>query len=250
MDKTGVVPIVEKFLLPNYLMAIRFREGWLFGRTVDRRICQYKPYPLIDATGADVDIPASGHQSELRFRDPRNPDVDILYLRTTTNAGFPWILYGSIGIKPQWIRMYPRFPEGKEIPGKFPEIDPISPAAGDKTGYVSALESPYDEPTDWVEFVIVPLQHLGAEYYNFDDRAHQPVLNLLFEVIWFQVFKPDLERVGPFNDLIRGIALRKVPAAFLRAGYGDMPLDLGATLRKDWKAVPISLDEAIRLPVR
>jgi len=147
--------------------------------------------------------------------------------------------------------MYPRFPEGKEIPGKFPEIDPISPSAGDKTGYVSALESPYDEPTDWIEYIIVPLQHLGAEYYNFDpDRAHQPVLNLLFEVIWFQVFKPDLERVGPFNDLIRGIALRKVPATFLRAGYGDMPLDLGATLRKDWKAVPISLDEAIRLPVR
>jgi len=115
----------------------------VFGRVIRRRICQYKPYSLIDATGATVDIAADTYQAELRFRDPRNPKISILYLKTSTNAGWPWFLHGGIGIKPQYIYMYPRFPEGKEIPGKFPIIDPIRPVEGDFIGYINSLKSPY-----------------------------------------------------------------------------------------------------------
>jgi len=238
-----ITPIADKFMERNYLFTLEFSEGFVFGRTIRRRIFQYKPWRLIDSNGNDVDIAASSHQSELRFRDPRNTENDILYLDTSTNSGFPWFLHGGIGIRPSQVSMYPRFPETQTIPGKPPNVDPIKPSSGDDVGYVSSNESPYDEPTDFVEYVIPPHQHLGAEYYNTDsERAHQPVMNLLFCVYWFQVLRP---RTHP--RLISSIASRAVPATYLTVGWGDRPLDLGGTLKRDWDVTPISLDEAIRL---
>ena len=239
----GIQPIRSKFLQPNYLLALEFKEGFVFGRVVRRRICRYKPYPVIDANGNTVDISPSSHQTELRFRDPRNTKNDILYLDTATNAGYAWILHGSIGIKPQYIYMYPKFPEGKEIPGKFPSLDPIRPASGDDFGYVNSDLSPYEDPSDYVEYVIPPGLHMAAEYYNKDSsRSHQPVLHLLFSVYWIQVLKPDKH-----GKLISDIAARRVPAAFLTVGFGNTPVDLGDKLKKEWEAVPLTLDEAVEL---
>jgi len=198
---------------------------------------------LIDPTGATVDIAADSHQAELRFRDPRNPKISILYLKTATNAGWPWFLHGGIGIKPQYIYMYPRFPEGKEIPGKYPNVDPIKPSAGDLLGYVSELESPYEEPTDFFEYVIPPLLEIGAEYYNKDpDKAHNPVMNLLFSVYWFQA----LTR-AKHAALIAAIAKRTVPAYFFTVGFGDLPQELGADLMEKWEVEPMTLNEAAAL---
>lgn len=243
MGENGIKPITECFLKPNYLMAIEFAEGWIFGRVARRRICHYKPWRLIDSAGSNVDIAASSHQAELRFRDPRNTEHDILFLDATTNNGYPVILHGGIGIRPSQINMYPRMPEGKDIYGKFIEIDPIHPGDGDDTAYVSWNESPYEEPTNWVEYVIPPKQHMGAEYYNKDSaRAHQPVLNLLFATYWFEVLKPTTH-----PRLISSVAARAVPAAFLTVGFGSRPLDMGSTLQKDWDITPMSLDEALGL---
>ena len=237
------VPIHEKFLNNNYLVAIEFKQGFVFGRVIRRRICQYKPYKLIDSNGIAVDIPPSTHVGEFRFRDPRNTDVDILYLDSATSGGYAWIMHGAIGIKPEYVRMYLRIPEGKDIPGKFPAIDPIRPKMGDDVGYVSSLESPYECPTDFAEIVIPPMVHVGAEYYNTDPaRSHQPVLNLLFCVYWLQLLDPDKH-----GQLIGAIATRKIPATFLTTGVGDTPLDLPTSVLREWAVEPLSLDEASTL---
>ena len=242
-DLTGVIPIEKKFLQSNYLFAAQFREGWIFGRVVRRRICNYRPYKLIDSAGKDVDIAASTHQAELRFRDPRNPDVDILYLDVSTNSGFPWFYHGGIGITPQYVYMYPRFPEGKDIPGKFPTVDPIRPSSGDLLGYVNSLKSPYEEPTDFFEYIIPPKLHIAAEYYNQDtEKAHQPVMNLLVALYWFQALTS-----ARHPDLISGIATRRVPAAFFTVGFGDFPQELGDTLKREWAVEAMSLDQAAAL---
>lgn len=242
-DLRGIVPIVKKFLEPNYLFALQFREGFVFGRVIARRICQYKPWQLIDSDGDVVDISASSAQAELRFRDPRNAANDILYLDTSTNAGFPWFFHGAIGIKPQYVYMYPRFPETKEIPGKFPNVDPIRPATGDLLGYVNQLKSPFQDPTDYVEWVIPPKIHVAAEYYNHDpSRVHNPAMNLLFALYWFQAFSRVM-----YPNLIRRIAAREVPAAFLKVGFGDLPHDLGSRLKTDWATEPLTLDQALTL---
>lgn len=235
-----IQPIREKFLDKNYLFALEFREGFLFGRVVRRRHCLWKPYAAITTDGTAVDIGPEDTQAEVRFRDPRNTNVDILYLEAETKAGYPWFLHGAIGMKPQYINGYLRYPEGKDIPGKFPSLDPIRPSSGDDLGYVNELTSPYDEPTDHIEIVISPGQHLGIEYYNKDAlRSHQPVLNLNFMLYWVQFF-------GREHALMRRIALREVPAAFLTVGFGDTPVDLGDKLKKSWNVEPLSIEEAAR----
>jgi len=245
-EERGIVPIVRKLLQNNHIFALEFREGFLFGRVVHRRICQWKPWYLIDATGTAVDISASSAQAELRFRDPRNPQNSIPFLNTSTAAGFPWFFHGAIGIKPQQVYMYLRYPEGQVIPGKFPNIDPTRPTSGDNTGFVNGVNSPYEEPTDWCEIIIQPSMHLGAEYYNKDDaRNHQPCLNLLFALYWVQFFQP-----ATHAKQISDIALRRYEgarAAFLKVGFGDLPHDMGDTLIQDWKVAPMKLDEAAAL---
>jgi len=242
----GIQPIVDKFLENNYLFALQFREGFLFGRTIKRRICQWKPYWLIDASGNSVDIAAASAQAELRFRDPRNPQNTILYLEDSTNAGYPWFFHGAIGVDPHQINVYLRYPEGQVIPGKFPAVDPIRPAVGDRLGYINGVYSPYERPTDYCEILIQPGVHLGAEYYNWDpDRNHQPCLNLLFCLYWVQFFKPETH-----GRQIADIALRRyegAKAAFFNMGFGDLSHDLGTDLQRDWKVSTLKLDEAAAL---
>ena len=235
----GILPIEKKFIQNNMLFALQFREGFVFGRTIHRRVMQYKPWPLIDANGTTVNIAAGAAQPELRFRDPRNTQNDILYLDQTTSVGLPWFLHGAIGIKPQQINMYARFPEGDIIPGKFPGINPIRPPAGDDISPINGLASPYECPTDFVEFVIPPLTHIGAEYYNKDTfRTFNPVLNLFFAVYWVQLFT-----ATSHPELIASISLRKSPAIFLTVGFGDLPQDIGPQTAKDWGVTPMTLGE-------
>jgi hypothetical protein len=246
MAERGIKPIAQKFLENNYLFALEFREGFVFGRTIRRRICNYKPWSLIDSAGNAVEISPSSYSTEQRFRDPRSPEKEILYLDATTNAGLPWFMHGAFGIKPQQINMYLRFPEGQVIPGKFPNLNPIKPSDGDDFGYINSLNSPYEEPTDWVEVVLPPLTHISAEYYNKDpDRKIRPVLNILFAVYWVELFRPETH-----PDLISNIASRRydgAKASFLTVGFGDYPESMGSTLISDWKVKPMTLEEARRL---
>lgn len=242
----GIIPIQRKFMQPNNIFALEFREGFLFGRVIRRRICQWKPYFLIDANGNNIDITADSTQAELRFRDPRNTQNDILFLQNGSDTGWPWFFHGAIGLRSQYIYAYLRYPEGDVIPGKFPAVDPIRPGAGDQISIVNGLNSPYEQPTDFREIVIIPKIHLGCEYYNVNEiRNIQPVLNLLFSLYWVQWFKKDQHAT-----IISNIAMRRYEgkdAMFLTHGFGNQPNDLGPDLKKEWEVEPLSLDEAANL---
>lgn len=246
-DKVGIKPIWQRFLLKNQLFSLDFKEGFVFARVIRRRICHYKPWNLIDSNGDAVDIGEDSHAGPYRFRDPRNTANDILFLETSTNQGYPWLLHGGIGIRPQQILMYPRYPEGKTIPGKFPNLDPIKPSSGEYLGYVASQQSPFEQPTDYIEYVIPPHQRIAAEYYNQDDdRDHQPVLHLLFAVYWFQILTLDTH-----PELVGKIAERRVPSTFLTVGFGDAPESLGQLTSENWGLGSkyekvLSLDEAAR----
>lgn len=235
-------------MVAGFSPLLEVREGFVFGRVIRRRVCQWKPWPLIDADGSGVDIPANSASpsGEVRFRDPRNPADDMLFLEATTNAGLPWFFHGAIGIKPQYVYAYLRYPEGDIIPGKFPKVNPIRPAAGDDISPLNGLVSPYETPTDYHEIVIQPTIHLGAEFFNKDRaRNHQPVLNILFCLYWIQIFQP-----ATHPKYISDIALRRyegAKATFLTVGFGDHPNNMGPQLMQDWKITPMSLDEAAAL---
>ena len=244
--ETGIIPINKKFMQHNQSFALEIREGFLFGRVIRRRICQWPEFQLIDANGTVIDLAASSTQAELRFRDPRNPQNDILYLDSSTNAGYPWLYHGAFGIKPQYINMYLRYPEGDIIPGKFPAVDPIRAAVGDNISPLTGLVSPYDEPTDYQEVIIQPGVHLAAEYFNRDEkRNHVPVLNISFCLYWIQWFRPTTHPTA-----ISDIAMKRYEGArapFLKAGFGDFPHDLGPQIIKDWEVTPLTLNEAAAL---
>lgn len=245
-EELGIIPIEKKFLQRNTSFALELREGFIFGRVVRRRLCQWKPYPLIDSNGTTIDLTALTAQAELRFRDPRNVQNALLYLDSSTNAGYPWFLHGAIGIKPQQINMYYRYPEAGIIPGNFPGLDPIRPVAGDNISPINEMVSPYDKPTDYVEIVIQPGEHLGAEFYNWDEkRNHQPVLNILFCLYWVQFYRAQIH-----PTLISDIAMKRYEgsrAVFLTLGFGNQPHDLGPANIEQWHVEPMTLDEASAL---
>lgn len=240
-DKTGLVPIRKTFLRPNYRFALEFREGFVFGRVIKKRVCEYRPWNLIDPDGDAIDIsPNSSYAAEIRFRDVRNTANDILYLKTTVGAGFPWFYHGSFGIWPPQVRMWLRLPESVEIPAKFPNVDPIRPQLNDNLGYIDHENSPYGVPTDHVTCVIPPLMHIGAEFYNQDDDdSHRPIVHILFSLYQCQIFKPDRH-----PDIISDIASGRKGADFLMVGFGDHANNIDEQLIADWRIDPVSLDEA------
>mgnify|MGYP000430345762 CR=1 FL=1 len=239
----GVSPIVERFLKPNFVGALEVKEGFVFFRVIAARVMSYQ-IPLVDSNGDEVTLSASSSLSETYILDPRNPNRDCLYIDAALSpGGWPWFLHGSIGIKPELVWMYPRYPSGKTIPGKLPNLDPIRPGSGDSMGYVDSRKSPFENPTDWVEYVILPYYRIGFEFYNKDpDFSHKPRLHLLFSLYHVQMLNPDSH-----STLIGRIARREIPAAFLRHGWADTPEELGRTLISEWNAAPLSLDEAAEL---
>jgi len=245
----GIVPIRKKYLSTNHRFALQFREGFVFGRVIKRRPCQYNPWPLTDNDGDAVDLAPGGAQGEVWFRDTRNSQTDILYLDSTTKAGFPWILHGAFGIWPSNINMYLRFPEGDNIPGKFPNVDPVRPGQGDNLGFVNYENSPIEVPTDHVECVIPPLEHIGAEFYNKETtpapvgiRNTRPVVNIEFALYFLQIFRPETQ-----PDIIADIANGRKLAHFLTVGFGDQCHSYGDQLEADWRVEPMGLDEACAL---
>lgn len=243
-EKTGIVPIRKTFLRENYRGAIQFREGFIFMRVVKRRIIHIKPWELIDALGVAIDIPPNSHHAaELLFRDARNPSNDLLFLKTTTGAGFPWILHCGFGIWPPQIRAWIRMPESMEISSRPPSADPIRPAMNDPMGYIDTATSPYSAPTDQVTCVIPPLMHVGCEFYNTDDfDSHRPIVHILACLYQMQIYKVDKH-----PDLIADIASGRKGASFLNVGFGDHSENFDPILMKDWGIDPISLEEAQNL---
>jgi len=252
----GVRPIQDCFLRKNYVFAMEWQQGFLFGRVVRRRICQWKPWPVIDTDGTAIDIASNAAQGSLRFNDPRNVRNDLLYLSSTVSGGWPWFYHGSFGIKPGAVNMYLQFPETVTIDGKFPNIDPLNPATGPDAGFINSLNSPYECPTDFREFVIPPRLRIGAQYFNKEGsvtgetrRSHQPVVNILFCLYHFQVLKPPVH-----SDLIRSIATRRQEAGWFTVGQGaELPLEMGSDLIEDWLGkqpeLLMTLDEASELGV-
>ena len=241
----GIQPITKRFLRPNYLLALAFREGFVFGRVLLAEKLQYRPLKMVDAGGTVIDIAIATGQAEVRFRDPRNVANDILYLDTAYDpegGGLPWILHGSLGIHPPMLQFYVRYPEGSKPLGKWPNADPARPGSGDFFSYVDGYNSPYEEPTDYQELWIAPKVHISAEIFNPDDvKAHQPVPHLLFSLYHFQALLPgnDAQR-----RLIRLIATRQVPATFGQCGPTRSLINYAYT--SDWNVKPMTLEEASR----
>jgi len=237
--------IDELALKPGHNIMMAFREGFVFGRVVyvDRDF--FKPYALIDGNGNAVDIDANSSQTGLLFRDPRSTDNILAYMDTNTApvTRMPWIMHGCIGIRPHIdaLRLYIKYPEGQGIGGQFPDSDPTTASAGNYTGYISGVLSPYENPTEYGEFWIPPNTKIAMDWYNDDTRNHRPVLNLQFREYHLKLLSPN----GPSREreLIGKIANGVVPHRIAQFGSPRVGL-INYKLESDWKVPVISLEEA------
>jgi len=236
-------PIKHKFLRPNYYFGLMFNEGWVFGRVINRRFCRYKPYKLINEAGTAQSIATGTAQSELLLKDPRNTDNDLLYLGDyKSDDGFPWFYHVGIGIKPSGVRCWMRYPETTEVPGKFPQLDPIKPDSNENLGYFTMDDSPFEEPTEFTEFVLMPKTRVGFQYYNNESYTVRPVLNI--EVM---LYKVEILNRTTHANIISQIASGTRPAALFRIGYGNKPIGMEQAFKNDWKAELLTLSEAQQL---
>lgn len=234
-------PIKDVFLRPNNLLALEFREGWIFTRVVDFYQFQYRPFSGIGTISSD------SYTNESRLNHTSgNTNYDVLYIE---RYEIPKVMHVGIGIFPEFIKMYVKYPEGTEAMYKPPTLPSPDIPNGSSYGMVTGKESPYDEPTDATELFIPPQTHVGFQFYNPDEDTVEPILNIIGRVYKLEVFRPYApEKREYYHDIIRKMAKRIIPCAFGICGNPENPLQFDPRFESAWKVKPISLDEAQTLP--
>lgn len=241
-DYLGIQPIYRKFLQPNYLFALRFDEGYLFGRVLDRELLTWDPYDQLGMVQPNSNIqnfPTSQYPAGTNAISPQNGSMtdtvlaanqslvnlhDILFVP----VGKSVLLHGAIGIKPNYVFCYARYPLASSYFGRWPAVQPPQPANNDQFARFSGYDSPYEEPTDVVELMIPP----GIDTsYQFTIQGKyppvQPLLKLRFAYYNVQVFNPSGQ---PYEqNLIGAIARRSAPAAYFTCGPAQYPIGFAQT---------------------
>jgi hypothetical protein len=258
-DKNGIVPIEQKFLQPNYLFALRLQEGFLFGRVIDRSVLQYKPYDQLGLitpgsstmtfptalfpAGTNAISPDNSSKTDVLLASNLSPSDlhDVLYLPSEETS----LLHGAIGVYPNWVRVYPRYPQNENYMGKWSSLNPPQPQNLDPFAYFDGTQSPYESPTDFRELVIPPKLHLSFVFASPGDYPPTiPRLNLLFAYYNCQFFNPNGRAYE--RKLISGIASRSIPADYLTMGAAERPLSYGKVMPV-YKVNPIDLETAASL---
>lgn len=173
----GKKSIDEKFLSRRDMFGLEFQEGFVFLEVEDWDFLQFKPYTGVSAINSQS---ASGDQNLTHSGD------EIIYM----DKGVEKVLHGSIGIYPDSMRQYLRYPEGGPRRGDWPNLTPIAASNGSDYGYVNGSDSPYHRPTDAAEVFVPPGVSLDYSYYNTDDRSRQPKLNIRFREYQVDALNP------------------------------------------------------------
>lgn len=229
----GIVPITQAFLNPGDLLALGFKEGFVFFRILSAVQTRYAPYRVgaIDANSTLVNH---------RIRDPDSKE--ILEIPQT----YPNIIYhGAVGIKPSTIRMWIRTPDTRPLSGEILNTASISPQDLSPKGYIEGYESPYYCPMTATEFFSIYRISSTYNFWNTDVNEMQvPTLNIVF-----RKYRPETLKIDIHRELIRDIALGRRLAKFYVFGAPEDPAEYPSELSKEhvWGVRPISLEEAARL---
>jgi hypothetical protein len=261
----GIRPIRERFLNTTNMFALLFEEGLVYGHVIQREILKFKPLHLEDESGAAVSIAARAAGSDITIRDPRQTSQNMLggtNMRAKWGE-FPQILHGAIGFGPYNFRAYVRYPDksGANM-GLWPTTGSPVVSNGDKLANIDSDDSPYHEPTDAAEMVVVPGKDISIQFFNVRSSgadfsqtpdSQQPILNLSFARYKFEILKPGDVRS---NILIRKMMYGEMEGNFriLPVGFGENLIKFDSTdlsLRwgsKENPLSPVTWEQAISLP--
>lgn len=279
LNAPGIRSIRDRFLSPGNLFGLQFNDGIIFGHVLRREALKYKPLRVTDEAGTVLTVAPQAASDEIVIKDPRTSAKTVLGgtdLKPKWGR-MPQILHGSVGVYPNNFQMYVRYPtKAGNLHGVWPTTNAADPGAGDELGNVDGDDSPYHDPTDALELVLVPGADPSFRFFNTrssataDERAdsEQPVLNCQFARYGFEFLNPLVRgdsmpssAVGKAmkkraNVLIRKIMFGEFEDRFrwLPVGAGESLIEMPGDLKSRWREEgdrtelrPITMDEALTL---
>lgn len=222
----GVNDITQKFLDSGEMFGLQFNEGVVFLEVLNWEQVKYAPHSQFS------EVPANSGTGFQQLQDSNNND--ILY----TDQRKKKVKHVAIGHSPSIFRRYTNYPEDENRLRKIENLS--SPTAGDDYGYVDGEDSPYSSPTDVEELYIPPNNHLNFNFYNADNEAHTPILNILMRQ--YSV-RPLNVNNAQDRDAINQISRPGSPMPIVTAGSPDRQVQYD--LAEFWGVQPVPTKNVI-----
>ncbi len=182
-------PIEEVWLRSQERFALGFKGrtptkiDWIWYRVLDREYKNATPY----TKSFNAIAKQGGTTTFALLKDGDDEVLDV-----GDDFGDRIIYHAGLGIKPVTndLRVYSQFPQGTDLHGLLGGFDPL--IVGNDFGYVTSLDSPFDAPTEALEFW-VPWNYTVAFAFSNEERVAEsgmfPSINVsmmayLFEVLW------------------------------------------------------------------
>lgn len=216
--------IDEKFLSTSEgLFSVEFDEGWFFLEVEGRTFSQYPTFNLGTV--------ASGDNTGWQLFENGNGD-EILGVQSDEDK----VIHTGIGIMPN-VEMVLNYQDANIRLGSHPDLG--NPSAGDKHGMIRSEDSPYSNPTELSEMVVVPNVSPSVDVYNRTDSEVTVFANIRSMVYHVNVLSPDNEQE---RQMIKRIAGPGSPMPNFHAG--NPMTQVSFTNSVDWDADPLSRSEA------
>lgn len=236
-------PIEELWLRSQERFALGFKGntpadvGWIWFRVMDREFKNATPH-----TKSFNNITVRGGTTNFALLK----DGDDEILDVGENFADRIMYHTALGIKPTTddLRVYVQFPTGTDIHemlGDFPSKD-----VGDDFGYVTASDSPFDSPTEALEFFVPWNYTLSLAFANVERVAESsifPSINVPIMAYLFEILIPGASKNTDL--LISQMAHGRKKCRYRVIGAVQDPAQYTPALRdKLQKVEPITINEA------
>ena len=229
---TNYKPIAEKWRSEGERLMFQWHEGWTFHEIFAIEITVIEPWnlkllPLVKTTGK---------QEGVRLRNLEDQHI----FDVTEELAREVVIHAAIGLKPIEVRAYVRYPSGQDYRGRPLSFSSINP--GDDWGYVTGADSPYPNPTAALEFYFTYSLDALFSFYNKDDRAHLPTLNIPMH--FYQLYHLD-----PNNKFDAKIIGRMARHTIARTPwtFGTVKQVAKYPMSEYWKVKPVPLSKARKM---
>lgn len=235
-------PIDELWLRSQERFALGFRGstpaeiGWIWFRVMDREYKNVTPH-----TKSFNNITVRGGTTTFALlRDGEDELLDV-----TENFADSIIIHAGLGVKPATsdLRVYVQFPTGTDLH----QVLAVPPKdVGDDFAYVTAMDSPFDSPTEALEFFVPFNYTLSLAFANLErvaDSSIVPSINIVQMAYLFEVLIPGQDKAT--DQLIAQMARGVKKCRYKVIGAVEDPAQYTESLRKHLQGVePITIKEA------
>ena len=235
-------PMEELWLRSQERFALGFKGkgpadiGWIWFRVMDREYKNVTPH-----TKSFSNITVRGGVTTFNLLE----DGDDELLDVTENFAKSIIIHAGLGIKPVTndLRVYVQFPTGTDLH----QILAVPPTdVGADFAYVTAMDSPFDNPTEALEFFIPYNYTLSLAFADVERVAESsifPSINIVQMAYLFELLIPGKDKATDL--LISQMARGAKKCRYKVIGAVEDPAQYTVSLQNHLQGVePITINEA------